>query len=97
MNYKIIFVLALLFVTACTTSVTNENNAEIPGAQQKDMDKEDNTVPESNQESIDWMNFELYDVNSKTNYKISDFKGKTILIEFFECATYGICCRHFND
>ncbi|MBT3721094.1 redoxin family protein [archaeon] len=76
MDFKILLALALVFVTACSQSVTPETNVE--------AQENNNVESQQNLENkIDWINFELFDINSNSNYKISDFKGKTVLVESF--------------
>ena len=55
----------------------NDNNNNEPTA-----DNDPQTAVESNS-AVDWQNIELNDINSGKKFKISDFRGKKVLLESF--------------
>lgn len=81
MNKKIILVFllfsSLLLLLGCTTLTVQEdeqylNTKEVPDAQEP-----------SEKGSTGWMNINLVDVRTGKTFKISDFKGRPVLLESF--------------
>lgn len=78
-NTSILFGIAsisiLLFISGCTQSTLSSSgngSSTITG-----------TAPASPEEVKPWMDFQLKDVLTGENFKISDFKGKKVLFESF--------------
>jgi len=72
----------MLFMIGCTTVIENAQNTEQPAA----IDTASST----------WMDITLKDVNTNTEFKISDFRGKPVLLESFAvwCPT---CTRQQKE
>ncbi len=67
----------LLLLTACTETTSGKTATdEVPPVSEKKIEEKVEPV-------VNWKDISLNDVNTGKNFKISDFKGKPILIESF--------------
>jgi len=87
---KIILMILILMTFLLIGCTSVEKTAENAG------DKIKVTNEGSEEIDFDWKAVELYDVNSKTNFKISDFAGQKVLLETFAvwCPT---CTRQQQE
>ncbi len=76
-------VISIIFIIGCGKQVLEEQQIKenTKGQFESTAKTGEETLPEKT--AIDWKNIELKDVSTARNFKISDFKGKPILIESF--------------
>lgn len=104
MKWYYLFAIPLIILIIGCSQATDNNVPErqSPDTRETDTKSEENiNEPIKNQETTDtgdsnWMDIELKDVTSKEMFKISDFKGKKILLESFAvwCPT---CTKQQNE
>jgi peroxiredoxin len=75
MKYILLLITLTLLITACSTTQTAEQAPESFPDQKLADNPEKSTV--------DWRTITVTDVNTNTQYKVNDFKGKPIIIESF--------------
>ena len=88
MKHIILILTITLLITACTTTQTTEQDFEsfpdqkdVPETTEQAPDQKEAPKPETT--TADWRDITVTDVNTNTEYKINDFKGKPVLIESF--------------
>ena len=91
----LIFITGILVLAACTTKDINE-----PNNIKKDLSQTDNTSNEIKTKNIikdiSWLDYTLKDINTGTNFKISDYKNKNnVILETF--AVWCVNCKQQQD
>ncbi|MBR9706333.1 TlpA family protein disulfide reductase [Candidatus Pacearchaeota archaeon] len=81
-------VLVLLFFIGCSKNIIPDGNSGIAAADPKNVDNAGDV-------DTDWKDIELRDVKTGETFKISDFKGKPILLESF--AVWCPTCKKQQD
>ncbi len=96
--FLILSIFLVILMIGCTTSVVEEELVDNKATKEQTIETSDDTMsdttldevtPKTNQEAEEtselpeWFDIELKDVNTQTTFKLSDFKGKPILVESF--------------
>ncbi|MBT7237631.1 redoxin family protein, partial [Candidatus Woesearchaeota archaeon] len=76
----IIIIISVVLIIGCKTEINQDLQQE---NQNEEIKQNDDVLQKNNPPVNNWLDIELYDITSESNFKISDFAGKKVFIESF--------------